>query len=118
MPVAAQVTRLKYRYLIPALFLTGCSWWHSNSWFHKKPVRPEPTQLIVNGAPAGSVLLIDGTPAGSGDSSPDKPQLIVVAPGMHTIEVKVRDRITYRENTYVAAGEKHPILVLSGSRGE
>jgi hypothetical protein len=109
---------LKYRYLIAVMFLSGCSWWHGNSWFHKKPVPPEPTQLIVNGAPAGSILVIDGAQAGTENSSPGKPQVVAVAPGMHTVEVKVRDRIAYRESTYVAPGEKHPVVVLSGNGGE
>jgi Ethanolamine utilization protein EutJ (predicted chaperonin) len=109
---------MKYLYLIPVVFLTGCSWLHSHSWFHKQAVSPESTQLVVNGAPAGSFLLIDGVQAGSENSSATKSQVVDVAPGMHTIEVKVRDKITYRENTYVAAGEKHLVLVLSGNRGE
>ena len=91
---------------------------HSISWFHRKPVQPEPTQLIVNGAPAGSILMIDGTPAGAENTAADKPQMVDVAPGMHTVEVKMREKITYRENTYVTAGEKHLVVVLSGSRGD
>jgi hypothetical protein len=100
------------------LLLTGCSWLHGHTWFHKTPVQPEPTQLIVNGAPAGSILLIDGAQAGTENSLPGKPQLVAVEPGMHTVEVKVRDKIAYRENTYVAPGEKHLVVVLSGNRGE
>jgi hypothetical protein len=114
----AQVTRVKCRYLIPVTLLTGCSWWHGHSWFHKKPVPEEPTQLIVNGAPADSILLIDGAVAGTGPSLAGKPQLVAVAPGMHTVEVKLREKIAYRESTYVAPGEKHVVVVLSGNRGE
>ena len=111
-------TRVKYLYLIPVVFLAGCSWLHNHSWFHKQPVPREPTQLVVNGASAGSILLIDGVQAGVENSSPTKPQLVDVAPGMHTVEVKLRDKIAYRESTYVAAGEKHLVIVLSGNRGE
>lgn len=109
---------MKYLSLIPIVFLTGCSWLHNHSWFHKQPVAPEPTQLVVSGAPAGSLLLIDGVAAGTEPALADKPQVVDVAPGMHVVEVKVREKITYRENTYVAPGEKHPIVVLSGNRGE
>ena len=109
---------MKHLYLIPVVFLTGCSWLHSHSWFHKQTVPAEPTQLVVNGAPAGSILLIDGVQAGAGNGSPTKPQLVDVSPGMHTVEIKVRDTIAYRENTYVAPGEKHLVNVLSGNRGE
>lgn len=109
---------MKYPYLIPVVFLTGCSWLHNHSWFHKQPVPPEPTQLVVNGAPAGSILLIDGVQAGVENGSPTRSQLVDVAPGMHIVEVKVRDKVAYRENTYVAAGEQHLVIVLSGNRGE
>ncbi len=109
---------MKYLSWFPILFLTGCSWWHGNSWFHKQPVAPEPTQLIVSGAPAGSILLIDGVQAGAENSLSNKPQVLDIAPGMHTVEVKVREKIAYRENTYVAPSEKHLVVVLSGNRGE
>ncbi len=33
---------------------------------------------------------------------------------MHVLEVRVGDSVTYRENTYVALGEKHVVRVLSG----
>jgi hypothetical protein len=111
-------THVKRLFLIPVLFLTGCSWLHSHSWFHKQPVPPESTQLVVNGAPAGSILLVDGIQAGAEKSQAGRPQLVDVAPGMHIVEVKVRDKIAYRENTYVAVGEKHLVIVLSGNRGE
>jgi hypothetical protein len=109
---------LKIRYLIPLLFLTGCSWWNGKHFFHKQPVPPEPTQLVVTGAPVNAVLLIDGAVAGSMSNTPGKPLLLEVAPGMHVIEVKVNDNITYRENTYVAPSEQHLINVLSGDHGQ
>jgi hypothetical protein len=109
---------LKYRYLFPLLFLSGCSSWHVQSWFHRKPIPPDPTQLVVTGAPAGASLIIDGAPVNADSSLPGKPMLVDVAPGRHTVEVKVREKITYREDLYVAPGEKHPMAVLSGSRGD
>jgi hypothetical protein len=45
-----------------------------------------------------------------------KPQVLDVTPGTHVVEVKVGDTVTYRENAYVAAGEKRLIQVLSGAR--
>ena len=102
--------RLKLTILIPLIFLSACSW------FHKKPTVPDPTELVVNGAPKGSIVLIDGTTAAPENESSERPQLITVAPGMHMLEVKVGDKISYRENTYVAPGEKHVIIVLSGTR--
>jgi len=37
-----------------------------------------------------------------------------VAPGTHLVEVKVGESVTYRENTYVAVGQKRVVTVLSG----
>jgi len=110
------MNRLKHLLWAPMLLLAGCSWWHNHGWFHKQPVPPELTQLVVNGAPAGSTLLIDGSAVGGENPSDDKPQLVDVSPGMHTVEIKVGEKITYRENLYVAPGEKHTVLVLSGNR--
>ncbi len=94
--------------LIALLLLSGCGW------FHRKPPAPDPTELIVTGAPAGAVLLVDGAPAGVTAQANDRTQVLKVAPGIHVVEVKVGDSITYRENTYVAAGEKRVVSVLSG----
>ena len=89
--------------------LAGCSW------FHHKPHGPDPAILVVTGAPAGALLYIDGAHAGQ-ESEARRPQMLDVTPGTHIVEVKVGDTITYRENTYVAAGEKRVIQVLSGAR--
>lgn len=101
---------MKFTYLIPLLLLlTACSW------FRHKPVTPDPTELVVNGAPAGSVLFVDGVAAAHENQSSVRPQVVTVAPGMHTVEVHQGDKVNYRENTYVAPGEKHIVIVLSGS---
>ena len=89
--------------------LSGCSW------FHRKPPAPEPTELIVTGAPAGSVAFLDGTQAGQATEVGNLPQVLEVAPGTHTLEVRMGDTVAYRENTYVAQGEKRVITVLSGT---
>ncbi len=99
---------LKKTVLIALLLLSGCGW------FHRKPPPPDPTELIVTGAPAGAVLLVDGAPAGSKAQANDRTQIIKVAPGAHLVEVKVGESVAYRENTYVAAGEKRVVTVLSG----
>ncbi len=109
---------MKLRYLIPMLFLTGCSWWHNKHFFHKQPVPADPTQLVVTGAPVSSVLLVDGAEVATASTTPGKPMLVTVEPGMHTVEIKVDGKITYRENTYVAPSEQHLVTVLSGNRGQ
>lgn len=92
-----------------ALFLlSGCGW------FHRKPPPAPPTELIVTGAPSGATLLLDGVQAGQVAEANDRTQVLPVTSGTHVLEVKVGDSITYRENAYVAPGEKHVIRVLTG----
>lgn len=88
--------------------VTGCSW------FHRKPHAPDPTELIVTGAPLGSIVFVDGVQAGQAKEVLSRPQAVEVSPGMHTLEVRVGDTVAYRENTYVAQGDKRVISVLSG----
>jgi hypothetical protein len=85
-----QGTPLKAFLVILLLCLSGCSW------FHRKPHAPDPTELVVVGAPVGSTVFVDGQQAGQ------------------AMEVRVGDSVAYRENTYVTLGEKHVISVLSG----
>ena len=95
--------------IVALLCLSGCSW------FHRKPHVPPPPELVVSGAPAGAFLFVDGAAAGQ-EVEARKPQVLVVSPGTHVVEVRVGDTVTYRENTYVAAGEKRLVQVLSGAR--
>ncbi len=94
--------------LLALLILPGCGW------FHRKPPPADPSELIVTGAPAGATLLVDGNPAGHVSEADDRTQVLRVTPGTHLLEVRVGDSVTYRENTYVALGEKHVVTVLSG----
>jgi hypothetical protein len=96
--------------VVALLCLSGCSW------FHHKPHVPPAAELVVTGAPAGAVLFVDGVQAGQ-EAEAKKPQVLSVTPGTHTVEVRQGDTVTYRENTYVGAGDKRLIQVLSGARG-
>jgi hypothetical protein len=87
--------------------LSGCSW------FHRKAL-PEPTALIVTGAPVGSIVFVDGVQSGQTKQVLNRPEELEVAPGAHTIEVRMGDTIAYRENAYVAPGERRVIAVLAG----
>jgi hypothetical protein len=71
--------------------------------------------LVVTGAPAGALLFVDGVAAGQ-EVEAKRPQILDVTPGTHIVEVRVGDTVAYRENTYVAAGEKRLVQVLSGAR--
>jgi len=94
--------------LIALVLLSGCSW------FHRKPPAPDPSELIVTGAPAGAILFVDGTQVGHATEANNRTQVLRVAPGTHLLEVKVGESVSYRENTYVAVGEKRVVTVLSG----
>ncbi len=108
---------MKVRYLIPLVLLSGCSWMHGRGLFHRQPVPPEPTQIVVSGAPVGSILQVDGTQVAPELAAAGKPQVVDTTAGMHTVEVHVNGHTTYREDLYVAPGEQHPVIVLSGNRG-
>ena len=95
--------------LIVLVCLSGC-WFHS-----KKPVAPDPPELIVTGAPAGSLLFIDGAQTGQPTVANNRPQVLDVQPGTHVLEVRTGDTVAYRETTYVGPGDKRVITVLSGA---
>ena len=90
--------------------LSGCAWFH-----HRKPPAPPPTELIVNGAPVDSVAFVDGTAVGQPVARGARSQILEVSPGAHQVEIHAGDKVVYREDTYVKAGERRIVSVLSGS---
>jgi hypothetical protein len=89
--------------------LSACSWFAS-----KKMQVPDPTEIIVTGAPAGSIVLVDGLQTEQPTALNDHPQILNVAAGAHKVEIRVGDTIVYREDTYVSLGEHRIVRVLSG----
>ncbi len=100
---------MKVSLLILLLCVSGCSW------FRAKAHVPDPTELIVTGAPVGSIVFVDGVQSGQAKDVAKRPQQVQVSPGMHTLEVRMGGGGAYRENTYVAQGDKRVISVLSGT---
>ena len=94
--------------LVTLAFLSACSW------FHRKPPVPNPTEIIVTGAPAGSVVFVDGAQAAQALAVNDHPQIVNVTAGAHKVEIHVGDSVVYREDTYVGPGEHRTVRVLSG----
>jgi hypothetical protein len=84
------------------------------AWFSRKAPMPDPTQIIVTGAPAGSILFIDGVQPGQAAALNDVPQVVNVAAGDHKVEIHFGDTVVYREETYVGPGEHRIVRVLSG----
>jgi hypothetical protein len=68
----------------------------------------------VTGAPVGSVVFVDGLQTGQETTLNDHPQVLRVAAGAHKVEIHVGNTVVYREDTYVAVGEKRTVRVLSG----
>lgn len=75
---------------------------------------PDPTEIIVTGAPAGSIVFVDDMQTGQASARNDQPQILNVAAGSHKVEIHVGDTVVYREDTYVGRGEHRIVRVLSG----
>jgi hypothetical protein len=90
--------------------MSACSWFGS----HKPPLA-DPTEIIVTGAPAGSLVFVDGVQTGQAAAHNDQSQVLNVAAGTHKVEIHMGDTVVYREDTYVALGERRVVIVLSGS---
>jgi hypothetical protein len=97
--------------LITLACLSACGWFGSR----RSPRLPDPTEIIVTGAPAGSLVFLDGAQAGHAAARNDHSQVLDVAAGAHIVEIHVGDTVVYRENTYVGPGERRVVIVLSGS---
>ncbi|HEY0745405.1 MAG TPA: hypothetical protein VGD63_01790 [Steroidobacteraceae bacterium] len=91
------------------LCLSACSW------FHRTKTPPDPPELVVTGAPVGSVVFVDGVQNGQIAELNGKPQVLNVASGEHVVEIRTGDTVVYREQTFVGAGEKRLVKVLSGT---
>jgi hypothetical protein len=100
---------LRFFVLLTLACLSACSWFGS-----RKSQLPDPTEIIVTGAPVGSLVFVDGLQTGQPTAANDHPQILIVAAGTHKVEIHVGDNIVYREETYVAAGERRIVMVLSG----
>lgn len=75
---------------------------------------PDPPEIIVTGAPAGSIVFVDGLQIGQATAANDHTQVLNVAAGAHNVEIHVGDSIVYREDAYVGPGERYAVRVLSG----
>lgn len=98
--------------IVSAAMLSACSW------FHSKARAPEPSQIIVTGAPKGSIMFIDDVQQGEAAESNVKPQLVDLGAGEHKVEIRFGDSVVYRENIYINSGEKRVVTVLSGANRE
>jgi hypothetical protein len=101
--------RVKLFIMMTLVCISGCSWFQA-----RKSPAPNPPELIVTGAPTGSVLFIDGVQAGAPTESNKRTHDLVVTAGTHTVEVRMGNNTVYRENAYVEPGHKRVIMVLSG----
>ena len=100
---------MKVFVLMTLACLSACSWFGS-----RRHALPDPTEIIVTGAPAGSFIFVDGLQTGQPTAVGDHPQVLNVAAGAHKVEIHLDDKIVYREDTYVGRGERYTVRVLSG----
>jgi uncharacterized lipoprotein YbaY len=101
--------QLKTLLLLVCMMLPACSW------FRAKTPPPVPPQIIVTGAPVQSIVFIDGVQKGEPAATNDRPQVLSVPEGTHTVEVRVGGAVVYRESVFVKNGERRAVTVLSGS---
>ena len=94
--------------LVAVACLSACAW------FSKKTPVPDPTEIIVTGAPLGSMVFVDGAQAAQATTVSDRPQILEVPPGAHKVEIHAGGKIVYREDTYVGPSEHRVVRVLSG----
>jgi hypothetical protein len=95
--------------LTTGLCLAACGWWG-----HRRGDPPNPTEIVVNGAPAESVVFVDGTQVGQPVPRGQNAQIVRVAPGNHKVDVHLGERVVYHEEVYVASGQRLMMSVLSG----
>jgi hypothetical protein len=95
--------------LVTLAWLSACSWFGS-----RRVQSPDPTEIIVTGAPVGSIVLVDGLQTGQATTLNDQTQVLNVATGTHKVEIHLGDSVVYREETYVGLGEHRIVRVLSG----
>ncbi len=100
---------MKVFVLVTLACLSACSWFGS-----RRQELPDPTELIVTGAPGGSIILIDGLQTGQETPVGDHPQILNVSAGAHKVEIQMGDKVVYREETFVRLGEHRVVTVLSG----
>jgi hypothetical protein len=102
---------VRFFVLIALVCLSACSWFGSR----KRQSPPDPPEIIVTGAPVGSLVFVDGVQTGPAAAHNDQSLVLNVAAGAHIVEIHIGDRVVYRENTYVGPGERRVVIVLSGS---
>ena len=95
--------------LVTLAWLSACS-----PFAARKMPSPDPTEIIVTGAPAASIIFVDGLQIGQAATLNDQTQVLNVAAGAHKVEIHVGDTVVYREDTYVSLGEHRIVRVLSG----
>jgi len=95
--------------LVTLAWLSACSGFAS-----RKTQPPGPSEIIVTGAPLGSIVFVDGLQAGQTTAQSDHPQVLDVSAGPHKVEIHLGDTVVYREDTYLGLGEHRVVRVLSG----
>lgn len=57
--------------------------------------------IAVAGAPSGAVLYVDGLAVGDAAAYDGRPNVLRVEPGTHEIEVRLGERVVFRDRVFV-----------------
>lgn len=71
-------------------------------------------QLVVKGAPADTVLVVDGHSMGSASRFNGDPNVLVVEPGGHQVEIQRSGNVVHVEKVFVSDGETRTITINAG----
>lgn len=109
--LACYASSVKVLLVITLACLSACSWFGSR----RTAALPPPTEIIITGAPAGSLVFVDGSQMGQVVTHNDQSEILKVAPGAHQVEIHLNEAVVYREETYAGPGDHRVVSVLSGS---
>ena len=101
---------MRFLILVSFLCLSACSWFN----WHKPAQSPDPTEIIVTGCPAGSIVFLDGAAVGQAATVNNQTRVLTVAAGVHKLEIQLNGKFVYREDTSVEPGARRVVMVKSG----
>lgn len=73
-------------------------------------------QLVIHGAPVGTVLIVDGLSMGLAPQFNGNPKVLIVEEGIHQVEIRRSGKAIHTEKTFVSNGETRIIAVHMGAQ--
>ena len=66
--------------------------------------------ISITGAPRGSILFVDGVSMGIADEYDGQPNILIIEPGTHKIEIKNDNGIIYQQTIFVESELKNIVV--------